>query len=276
MATHQPCARCTLPARGRVGCGRALEAALPAEFGIFFPNVGSFLPLLPPPGLLEGSRKAGLLPAHTDTCTRMTCTRVTCTRRGGRSPRAVGTVLAEGSPVGTGGRWHCSFTQGSSHLPAGCILLLQQAGVRGAGVPGTGDRQQGGGLTRHQAGQGKGGLMHLAEVPLPGQRSREDELASGTWVLPKPICSIKPRACGASAPGWGCSPTATSPSLTSPPLPRQIVFVLSSALNPGNEGRCRGEGGRSRKWPCWSKAPLLMPAATLALGRDGGAPGEAR
>ncbi|KFR04892.1 4-hydroxyphenylpyruvate dioxygenase, partial [Opisthocomus hoazin] len=30
-------------------------------------------------------------------------------------------------------------------------------------------------------------------------------------------------------------PTAASPSLTSPPLPRQIVFVLSSALNPGNE-----------------------------------------
>ena len=156
-----PAAPC-LPARGRVGCGRALEAALPAEFGIFFPNVGSFLPLLAPPGLLEGSRKARLLPAHTDTrtrvtCTCVTCTRVTCTRRGGHSPRAVGTVLAEGSPVGTGGRWHCSFTQGSSHLPAGCILLLQQAGVRGAGVPGTGDRQQGGGLTRHQAGQGKGG-----------------------------------------------------------------------------------------------------------------------
>lgn len=43
------------------------------------------------------------------------------------------------------------------HTPccaAGCLILLQQAGIRGAGVPRAGDRQQGGGVTRHQAGQG--------------------------------------------------------------------------------------------------------------------------
>lgn len=155
-----PCTRCTLPDPGCVGCRRALETVLPTEFGIFFPNVGPFLPLLAPPGLLEGSRKAQLLPIHT-------CTSVTCICHRGRSPRAVGAALAGGSPVGTGVRWHCTFTWGGSHLPAGCILLLQQAGLRGAGVPGTGDRQQGGGLTCHQAGQGKG-----ADEPCRGATAR--------------------------------------------------------------------------------------------------------
>ncbi|KAM9624887.1 4-hydroxyphenylpyruvate dioxygenase isoform 1-T1 [Morphnus guianensis] len=79
------------------------------------------------------------------------------------------------------------------------------------------------------------GLMNLAEVPLPGWRLEKDEPMPGMWVLPKPICTIKPCTCSASAPGWGCSCTAMTPSLTSPPLPCQIVFVLSSALNPGNE-----------------------------------------
>lgn len=43
------------------------------------------------------------------------------------------------------------FTRASM---AGCLVLLQQDGLRGAGVPGAGDGQPGGGVARHQAGQG--------------------------------------------------------------------------------------------------------------------------
>lgn len=54
-------------------------------------------------------------------------------------------------------------------------------------------------------------------------------------------------------------PPITNPS--SRPLPPQIIFVLSSALNPGNEGRSVGLGpgcGRS-----------VVSPLTSAAGRDG-------
>lgn len=64
--------------------------------------------------------------------------------------------------------------------------------------------------------------------------------------------------------GGGILPPIPNPS--SRPLPSQIIFVLSSALNPGNEGKSgAGGGGRS------AVSPL-----TSAVGRDGRAYGEAR
>lgn len=54
-------------------------------------------------------------------------------------------------------------------------------------------------------------------------------------------------------------PPITNPS--SRPLPPQIIFVLSSALNPGNEGRSVGLGpGRGRS---------VVSPLTSAAGRDG-------
>lgn len=150
--------------------------------------------------------------------------------------------------------------------PTGCILLLQQAGLRGAGVPGAGDRQQGGRLTRRQAGQGEG-LMHHPEVVEGGGQTSWCQVCG---CCQSPFAPLNPSSVVRLPQPGG---TATSPSLTSPPLPRQIVFVLSSALNPGNEGRYHGVGWRGR-W--WSKVLLLTPGAALAPCRDGGAPGEAR
>ncbi|KAK4813118.1 hypothetical protein QYF61_010532, partial [Mycteria americana] len=75
-------------------------------------------------------------------------------------------------------------------------------------------------------------LKQLAEVPPPGWRLGGDKVVSGVRVLPKPVCTIKLRTAVHLPQPRG---TATSPSLSCPPLPHQIVFVLSSALNPGNE-----------------------------------------
>lgn len=55
-----------LPVPGCTGCGRALEAVLPTEFGFFFPNMSPFFPLLAPAGCWREAEKLGCsLHTHT-------------------------------------------------------------------------------------------------------------------------------------------------------------------------------------------------------------------
>lgn len=152
---------------------KVLEAALPTEFGLF-PQSQPFLASVCSPWAAGGGREAAAC-SHTRTDTH-TEDSVTCTCHGGCSPWPVG-------------HQHCSFNQRDSSLPTGCILLLQQAGVRGAGIPGAGDRQQGGGVTCGQTGQGKG-ATDRGDTARPGK----GEVVSDLWVLPSPPWKPSPAA----------------------------------------------------------------------------------
>jgi len=198
---------CPQPAASMAGLRRQRSLL---NLGFFFPSMGPFLPLLPPPGLLEGCRRAQLLPACAHTCTR-----VTRACRSGRSPWAVGAALWEPGAAGT-----TASPRVGSRLPAGCILLLQQAGVRGAGVPGAGDRQQGGGLARHQAGQGKGagaggrraGVGHTgaAETRMHRSMAQPRRLCSGLGLQPHRRVAV-PHLSSSSSPDRVCSVVRSQP-----------------------------------------------------------------